>query len=411
MTREALIRFRDVRPQAVATCETPADVADALAEARRSGLRIAVRSGGHCFAGRSSTEGLLIDVSPMRAVSVGDGTAAIGAGAVLGDIYDTLDAHGRTIAGGCGPEVGIAGLTLGGGLGILGRRYGLTCDQLAGAQVMLADGRVVECDENRESDLFWALRGAGGGQFGVVTRFDFRTLAAPSVTTIDLVWPLDRAADAIAAWQAWSPDAPDEVAASLVIADDVHLFGAMAPGGDLDSFVALMGADPTSASLRELPYREAKRHLAEHGPAEGPEGHLYSRSEFFRGPLPADAIAALVDAFSAPGPFRVLDFSPWGGAYNRVAPDATAFAHRRERFLLKHDVVVAGPGDAPSAREWLARSWGIVHPYGSGGVYPNFPDPELADPLRAYHASNLERLQRVKTMYDPDRVFSFEQSL
>src|ERR671925_423225 len=143
MMREALLRFRDVRPRAVAACRTPADVADALAEARRSGLKVAVRSGGHCFAGRSSTEGLLIDVSPMDSMSLDDGTAGIGAGAVLGDIYDVLDAAGRTIAAGCGPEVGIAGLVLGGGLGILGRRHGLTCDQVTGAQVVLADGSVV----------------------------------------------------------------------------------------------------------------------------------------------------------------------------------------------------------------------------------------------------------------------------
>jgi FAD/FMN-containing dehydrogenase len=411
MTREALLRFRHVQPWAVVSCETPEDVAEALGRARREGLRVAVRSGGHCFAGRSSTDGLLIDVSPMRSVTVGDGTATVGAGTVLGDLYDALDAHGRTIAGGCGPTVGIAGLALGGGLGILGRRHGLTSDQLVAAQVVLADGSVVDCDEQRESDLFWALRGSGGGQFGVVCRLELRTLPAPRVTTLDLVWPLAHAAAAIAAWQDWAPDAPDDVAASLVIAGEVHLFGAMAPGHDLEPFVARVGADPSSTSLRELPYREAKRHLAEHGPAEGPAGELYSKSEFFRGPLPADAIAALADHVVAPGPFRVLDLSPWGGAYNRVPPDATAFAHRQERFLVKHDVVVASPDDAPAAREWLARSWEIVHPYGSGGVYPNFPDPDLDDALRAYHGPNLERLRRVKARYDPDGVFRFEQSV
>jgi FAD/FMN-containing dehydrogenase len=411
MARAALPRFRDVRPQAVVACATPEDVAAALEQARRSGLPVAVRCGGHCFAGRSSTEGLLLDVSPMSHVSVGDGTASVGAGTLLGDLYDALEPHDRTIAGGCGPEVGIAGLVLGGGLGVLGRWYGLTCDQLAGAQVVLADGSVVECDERRESELFWALRGAGGGQVGVVTRFDFRTVAAPRVTTLDLVWPLDRAAAAIAAWQDWAPDAPDDVAASLVIAGEVHLFGTMAPARSPDAFVERVGAEPSSTALHELPYREAKRRLAEHGPAEGPEGHLYSKSEFFRDRLPADTIAALVDHLSAPGPFRVLDFSPWGGAYNRVAPDATAFAHRSERFLVKHDVVVASPGDAAAAREWLERSWEIVHPHGSGGVYPNFPDPDLEDALRAYHGSNLERLRSVKARYDPDGVFSFQQAV
>jgi FAD/FMN-containing dehydrogenase len=411
MTREALLGFRDIRPRAVAACATPSDVAAALDEARRAGLPIAVRSGGHCFAGRSSTEGLLIDVAPMRSVTVADGTATVGAGACLGDVYDALDEHGRTIAGGCGPDVGIAGLTLGGGLGILGRRHGLTCDQLVAAEVVLADGSVVECDEQREGDLFWALRGAGGGQFGVACRFELATVAAPPMTTLDLVWDRAHAAAAIAAWQAWAPDAPDDVAASLVIAGEVHLFGAMAAGRDLDGFVERVGVEPASSSLHALGYREAKRHLAAHGPAEGPEGLLRSRSEFFRERLPADAIAALVDHLErAPG-HAVLDFSPWGGAYNRVAPDATAFPHRSERFVLKHDVVVASRDDVPAAREWLERSWSIVHPYGSGGVYANFPDPELDDPLRAYHGGNLDRLRRVKARYDPDRVFSFPQSL
>jgi FAD/FMN-containing dehydrogenase len=410
MTREALPRFRDVRPQAVAACSTPAEVGGALAEARRSGLRVAVRSGGHCFAGRSSTDGLLIDVSPMASVSVGDGTAAIGAGAVLGDVYDALAVEGRTLAAGCGPEVGIAGLALGGGLGILGRLHGLTCDQLTGAQVVLADGSVVECDEDRDGELFWALRGAGGGQFGVVTRLDVRTLLEPRATTLDLVWERGHAAAAIAAWQDWAPDQPDEVAASLVVAGEVHLFGAAIGGApDLDAFVARVGAEPSSADLHELPYREAKRRLAEHGPAEGPPGHLYTKSEFFRGSLPPDAIAALVDHLGDTP--AVLDFSPWGGAYNRVAPDATAFAHRRERFLLKHDIVVPGDADARAAREWLARSWEIVHPHGAGGVYVNFPDPELQDPLAAYHGGNLERLRRVKAEYDPDGAFAFDQSL
>lgn len=412
MARPALPLFRGIRAQDTVACATAQDVAAALEQARRSGLRVAVRCGGHCFAGRSSTDGLLIDVSPMSGVSVGDGTVSVGAGTLLGDLYDALDAHGRTIAAGCGPEVGIAGLALGGGLGVLGRRYGLTCDQLIGAQVVLADGSVVECDEQRESELFWTLRGAGGGQFGVVTRFDFRTVGAPRVTTLDLVWPLEHAAVAIAVWQDWAPDAPDDVAASLVIAgEEVHLFGAMAPGRDLDRFLGRIGAEPASATLHELPYRDAKRHLAEHGPAEGPEGHLYSKSEFFRERLPVEAIEALVEHFSAPGPFRVLDLSPWGGAYDRVAPDATAFAHRAERFLVKHDVVVSPADDPAAAREWLARSWEIVHPYGSGGVYANFPDPDLEDAARAYHGTNLERLRRAKERYDPDRIFAFDQSL
>ena len=430
--RSEIARFDDVRPAAVVRCRTPADVVAAIGFARRCGLELAVRSGGHCFAGRSSTRGIVVDVGPMRSVAVADGVATVGAGARLGEIYDALEPHGLAIAGGCGPTVGIAGLALGGGLGVLGRRHGLTSDQLVAAEVVLADGRVVTCDEQRHPDLFWALRGAGGGQFGVVTRLDLRTVAAPATTTLHLRWPAASAAAVIGAWQGWAPDAPDALAASVLLtagADPgeppvVHVFGALlGPEGEARRLLAdLAGraaARPASDALRELPYRAAKRALAEHGPGDEPATpiHGFSRSEFFRAALPADAVAALVDHVSArraPGELRTLDFMPWGGAYNRVAPDATAFPHRSERFLLKQEVAIAAgatPAERDAARDWLARSWALTHAYGAGGAYVNFPDPDLEDWADAYHGPNSERLLRVKAAYDPANVFRFHQSL
>ncbi len=350
---EALPRFRHITPEVTRRCASADEVAGAIAEARERGLEIAVRSGGHCFAGRSSTTGLLIDVEPIDHVELDGPLATIGAGARLGPIYDALAAHGRTIAGGCGPTVGIAGLALGGGLGILGRRYGLTCDQMVGAQVVLADGRVVETDEHNDPDLFWALRGSGGGQFGVVTRLKLKTVEAPpSIECFRLSWPRDHAAQLISDWQEWSPDAPEELAASLIVhPDQVHLFGA----GPLPH------REAAEITRVELPYRQAKQWLADNGPAGAPDEND-SKSEFFRQPLPTSAVQAL-----AAQPHGELDFSPWGGAYNRKRSDETAFAHRDERFLLK----MTGPGD------WLRRAWEIVHTHGTGGVYPNFPDPGL----------------------------------
>jgi FAD/FMN-containing dehydrogenase len=400
-----IARFRGVRPEAVVGCRTVADVVAALEEVRRRGVEFAVRSGGHCFAGRSSTTGVLIDVGPMHDISLDDGVVTVGAGARLGQIYDALEPHGRTMAGGCGPTVGIAGLTLGGGLGILGRRHGLTCDQLVAAEVVLADGSVVECDEHREPDLFWALRGAGGGQFGVVTRLTLKTVEAPpQITCFDLTWPHEAAAEIIEAWQEWSPDAPDEMAASL-IADgkSVHVFGAGPTKPRLDA---------PHEVVAELPYREAKRWLADNGPADEAEGRFdYSKSEFFRQPLPASAVQDLTDHLkNGPGERRELDFSPWAGAYNRTTADATAFAHRNERFLLKQTIATRGEADE-DARRWLNEAWQITHPHGSGGVYPNFPDLDLDDPHAAYHGANLNRLERVKAAYDPDNLFRFPQSL
>jgi FAD/FMN-containing dehydrogenase len=420
----AIARFHDARPEAVVLCASPEDVAETLALARRSGLRPAPRSGGHCFAGRSSTEGIVVDVTPMRSVSVSGGVTTVGSGARLGETYDALERTGLTVPAGCGPEVGIAGLTLGGGLGIMGRSHGLTSDSLLGAEVVLADGRVVECDEHHEGDLFWALRGAGGGNFGVVTSLAFRTLPEPAAISFALEWPHTNAAAALAAWQEWAPDAPHELAASLLVTASaepgeppgVEVFGAMLGGESatrelLDELVARVGADPTAASRRHAPYRDTKRHLAERG-GEGDEGHPYIKSEYFRHRLPSDAIAALIDHVASErvaGQARELDFTPWGGAYNRVPADATAFVHRDARFLLKHGVVLdpeASAAERDAARRWLGRSWEIVHPWGTGGAYPNFPDPDLDHWAEAYYGGNRERLLRVKAAYDPDGVFA-----
>jgi FAD/FMN-containing dehydrogenase len=427
--RPAIARFDDIAPRALVRCTSADDVAAALALARSEGVPVAIRSGGHCFAGRSSTDGVVIDVSPMSSVSLDGEVASVGAGARLGDVYDALDDHGVTIPAGCGPEVGIAGLTLGGGLGILGRKHGLTADQLIGARVVLAGGRVVDCDEHHDQELFWALRGAGGGQFGVVTSLVFRTVPAPAATSFHVVWPGESAVALIEAWQSWAPGAPDEMAASLLVtaeagsAPAVNLFGAMA-GSEADAgpllaeFVARGGHEPTDIAIEHLPYRATKSYLAERGPGDAPEGwHPYSKSEFFRRPISTDAIESLLDNLAtarSARETRVLDFTPWGGAYNRVAADATAFPHREERFLIKHGLMLdpAAPAEEQqAARRWLTRSWEIVHPFGSGGVYPNFPDPELDDWERAYHGDNYARLARVKAEYDPANVFTFPQSV
>ena len=418
-------RFHDVRPQALVLCRTPADVVAATAFARRSGIGVAVRSGGHDFAGRSSGPGMVLDLSPMRSLEVSDGLASVGPGFRIGDLYPALARHGLTIPAGCGATVGIGGQALGGGLGLLGRSRGLTSDQMVAAEVVLADGRVVECDQQRHQDLFWALRGAGARGLGVVTRLTLRTLPEPPATAFHLTWPHQRASALIAAWQGWSPTGPDALAASLLVtaggeagADPVvHLFGAMIASEAetaalLDEFVSLAGADPASSERAHMGYGSLKGYLAGRGPGdqEDDDGRAYLKSEFFRAPLPAGAIEALVERFvrgRRPGEARKLDFMPWGGAYNRVAADATAFPHRQELFLLEHSVVVPAGFDAATteaARAWLSDSWELVHPSGSGGVYANFPDRDLPDEHRAYWGDNLERVRRVKEKYDPEGV-------
>jgi hypothetical protein len=376
----------------------------------------------------------------MASVAVSVGVATIGAGARLGNTYEALQKHNVTIPGGTCPSVGIAGLTLGGGLGILGRKYGVTSDRLIGAQIVLADGRILDCDESHNEDLFWALRGAGSGNFGVVTSLTFRTVPVPSITNFHLKWPFDRAIRVIEAWQRWAPNGPDELAASLKVtatgnvdqAPSVNVYGAlMGTESDatdlLDKFVARSGSDPTSASSKQMTFSETRRFWAnlgveEAGAAENlqpsvAQPYLFTKSEFFKRPLPAETIMALVENFSLerrPGESRELDFMPWGGAYNRVKPDATAFVHRDELFQLKHAVTVdpvASSNQKMDAQGWVLRSWESVHPWGSGRVFQNFVDPDLKEWADAYYGTNYDRLVRVKAQYDPTGFFHFHQSI
>jgi FAD binding domain/Berberine and berberine like len=424
--RPQIPRFSDVRPRAVVLCRTPEDVVEAVAFARRSGIEITVRSGGHDFAGRSSGPGIVLDLRLMDSVEVSDGQAAVGPGLRLGDLYAALAQHDVTIPAGCGATVGIGGQALGGGLGLLGRSWGLTSDQVVAAEVVLADGRAAACDDQHHEDLFWALRGAGAQGFGVVTRLTLRTVPQPAATSFHLKWPYQRASTLIPAWQMWSPTGPDGLAASLLVtvggeagADPVvHLFGSMIGSQTetaalLDEFVSVVGADPGSSEGAQMRYGSLKNYLATRGPGEQEDenGHPYTKSEFFREPLPAGAVEALMETFvrgRRPGEARKLDFMPWGGAYNRVPVDATAFPHRDELFLLEHSIVVPAGFDAAAteaARAWLSDSWQLVHSSGSGGVYPNFPDTDLPDEHRAYWRGNLERVRRVKQKYDPQGVF------
>ena len=300
--RPQIPRFHDVRPQAVVLCRTPEDVVAAIAFARRSGIEVGVRSGGHDFAGRSSGPGIVLDLRLMHSLEVSDGLATVGPGFRLGDLYAALAQHEVTIPAGCGATVGVGGQALGGGLGLLGRSQGLTSDQLVAAEVVLADGRVVECDEQRHEDLFWALRGAGAEGLGVVTRLTFRTVPEPPATSFHLKWPYERASALIAAWQEWSPTGPDALAASLLVtvggeagADPVvHLFGSMIGSETdaaalLDEFVSVAGADPASSERAHMRYGSLKSYLAQRGPGdqEDEDGRPYMKSEFFREPLPA----------------------------------------------------------------------------------------------------------------------------
>ena len=422
-------RHHDRFPAAVAYCRTREEVAAIVRWAARLGQRVTPRSGGHCFAGRSSAGDVVVDVSEMDQITVAEGHVEVGAGVRLGNLYATLAGHRLTLPAGCGPSVGVAGLTLGGGLGLLGRRYGLTCDRLLAAEVVLADGRAVRCDSRHHEDLFWALRGAGGGHFGIVTRFVFDPVPEPEVTVFRLGWPPDRAADLAAGWMEWAPAADDRLSAHLELSvpgdprgsPRVWLTGTMVADPTTTRRAVLelgsrIGAEPVSTTSRQFRYAQAKAVLGE-DPADEDRLLEFHRSDFFDDPVSATGVTELVGHLfqdRSAGQARTISLLPMGGAYNRVPAETTAFAHRHHRFLIEHIAGIrpaAPDAEQQAAAAWSAESRQLVDAESATAVYPNFPDADRDGWAQAYWGNNHARLQQIKRRYDPDNVFWARQGL
>ncbi len=416
--RSKFARHSQLRPRAVVECASPSDVIRTIDFARKSGTRLVPRGGGHCFAGRSSTDGVVLDLGGLRGVEIdARGYATIEAGARLAQVYDALHDCGRILPAGCGPTVGIAGLALGGGLGLLGRRFGLTCDSLVGGRVVLADGRFVECDVDREPELYWALRGAGGGQFGVVTSLTFATAPEPRTTRFEVVWPEASTAAVLTAWQVWAPSAHPDITVSLSICAEpgqslvVRAFGAALRDGRgaarlLDELLDCVDARPVVQLTDGWSVRDLKRSFASADELAGATLTTRTRSEFFTEPLPGRAATDLVDEICTDLTLdarRELGLTALGGCYDAMGQDETAYAHRGQRFLIEH---VGQEADG-----WVDRSWDLAHQYGTGHVYTNFPDPSLEHPAQAYHGDNHARLVQIKRTYDPSRFFDFPQAV
>ena len=436
-------RFDDARPQGIARCASADDVRAAVAFAQRYKLPLAVRSGGHSYGGWSTGPGLVIDTGPLNGVNVRSGDVVVGAGARLVDVYAALAAAGVGIAAGSCPTVGIAGLTLGGGVGVLSRGWGLTCDSLASADIVTADGRLFTCDERREPELFWALRGAGAGSFGVVTSLVLRTRPISSLALAFLQFTWSRAPDVIRAWQSWLAAAPETLWSNL------HLEGV--PGttpairihatflGDVkdldaqvDTLLSVAGA-PTDRSSTNVSYAAAMlleagcfgKTLAQcHLKGQTPEAQLdretyAAKSLVLPAALGPGGIAALTSGMDTlqrsqgAGSGAVI-VDALGGAVSRVAPDATAFPHRGA-FAVAQFIASWDPA-APQATvdanfAWLRLAHSSVRGAAGGGAYANYADPELSDWPQAYYGANYARLQRVKAMYDPGEVFTFPQAI
>jgi FAD/FMN-containing dehydrogenase len=441
-------KFDSVHPQAIAMCRSVADVQRSIGFARDHETPIAARSGGHSYGGYSTGHGLVVDVTPLSRVEVdaAAGTAVVGAGARLIDLYAATAAHGVAIPGGSCPTVGIAGLALGGGQGVIGRKFGLTCDSLIAAQVVTADGSLLRCDDRHNADLYWACRGGGGGNFGIVTSFTFRTYPLNELTLFTLDWPWSAADDVLGAWQSWGPNAPDEAwsdchlvwrsTSGPVISVNGAFVGTAAELAPLlAQLTTAVGAQPSGTFVRTMPFLEAMmveagcagKSVAQcHLPTQNAAGTLaressLARSDLYDVPLSNSAISVMVDAVAARSADPILADSnggilidAMGGAIDRVSPTATAFVHRSSLFLAQYFVTL--PPTASHAvvsrnQKWLDGLWEALRPDVSGFAYQNYIDPALRDWQRAYYGRNLGRLTKVKQTYDPQDLFHFAQSI
>jgi FAD/FMN-containing dehydrogenase len=435
-------RFDHIRPSAVALCQSAQDVRASIDFARASNTPIHMRSGGHSYTGWSTGPGLVIDVSAMNQISVDPAThiATIGAGAKLIDVYDRLAAAGRTLPGGSCPTVGIAGLTLGGGISMLGRAYGMTCDNLREVEIVTAKGEILTCNAESHPDLFWASRGGGGGNFGIATQFKFQTHPLKNITTLLLEWDWQHATRVIQSWQKWGPTAPDALWSYCRMASNKkganpQIFVLIVFIGSEAELAPLLPAlmDPIGAAPnRRVPehadglhtmlglagcesktVRECHVEMVSEGGTLG-RGTYTARSAFYNKPLSDDAIARFLSHIEGAQKASLqggVMFDGFGGAAGRPKPDDTAFVHRDALFSAQFLTSWPEKTDEGANLAWIRAFHADLRRDSSGGCYVNYIDPDLKDWQRAYYGSNYDRLVRIKKAYDPDGLFKFPQGI
>jgi FAD/FMN-containing dehydrogenase len=437
-------QFDSLRPSGVAYCKTNADVAACISFVSRFSLPVRARSGGHSYGGWSSvTGGLIIDISEMNSMRFGSDTVTVGTGIDLINFYSGLAARGRAVPGGSCPTVGIAGLTLGGGVGVLSRIYGLTCDNLRSLDIVLADGTTATCNHNSNRGLYWASRGGGGGNFGVATAFTFGTHNLSNLVLFGLGWRWSDARRVVKGWQSWAPHEPDALWSNMHLSAAFGGPPSIAVGGsyvgsvagarrELDKLLARVGSAPTFVRVVEHTFLSAM--LLEAGCANvpvpacdtPPGGSLprvpfFAKSDFFTRPLNASGIRALLRGIErlqgirgAAGGAGSIAFDALGGAVNRIKPAATAFVHRDALWLAQYYTSWRAPGSrggVTNQRNWINSYYSSVHPHASGQAYQNYPDPSLSNWQQAYYGANYARLQMVKSEYDPMQLFTFPQAI
>ncbi|MCI0436144.1 MAG: FAD-binding oxidoreductase [Gemmatimonadetes bacterium] len=415
----------DRRPAVIARCGGPADVMAAVRFARQQRLPIAVRCGGHNVAGNSvCDEGIVIDLGAMRSVRVdrSRSTVRVAGGALLGDVDHETQPFGLAVPLGAVSATGIGGLALHGGLGFLTRKHGLTADHLVSADVVTADGSLITADERNHADLLWALRG-GGGNFGVVTSFEFRTHpVGPQVWLVFTFYPAAKAGQVLEFFRSFMLDAPDELMALAIYWNapegepmpDVHR------GAPVLVVVGCWCGPVDQGERATRPLRQVATPIADlSGPTslvalqqlfdpDYPSGRRYYWKSLFLNDLGDEVIQFVCDAGAErPTPISTVEVWALGGAMGRVRPDATAFFHRKAPFLLAIEANANEPATDEANIAWVRRRHDDARRFSPGGTYFNFGGfLEGGDELLAQSfGANYPRILEVKAKYDPENLF------
>ncbi len=417
----------DKRPQAIVYCEDVAAVTAAVRYAREQELRVAVRCGGHNGGGLGSVDdGLVIDLSPMHEVTVDPAAkmVRVQGGATLGKVDAATHEFGLAVPAGIISTTGVGGLTLGGGVGHLTRKGGLTIDNLVAAEVVLADGSVVTADAERNTDLFWALRG-GGGNFGIVTSFSFRCHEVSTVQTGPVLYDIEDAPELLTWYRDFIGRQPDEL-------NGFFAFLSVPPGPPFPEELHLRkvcgvvwcyaGDDPDAPALKEArsfgtPLLDGIQPLplpaiqSAFDAVYPPGDQWYWRADFV-GSIPDAAIEKHLEFGKAMPTWKsTMHLYPTSGAAARVAEDATAWAYRDANWASVMVGVDPDPANAGAITDWTISYWEALHPHSLGGAYTNMMMDEGQERVQASYRGNYERLTRIKAQYDPDNFFRVNQNI
>ena len=419
----------DKRPAAIARCAGTPDIVRAVSFARDTGVALAVRGGGHNIAGNAiCDDGVVIDLTRMRGVRVDPAArrAHVEGGALLADFDAATQAHRLSTPVGINSTTGIAGLTLGGGFGWLSRKHGMTVDNLESAEVVTAAGQVVRASAKDHPDLFWALRG-GGGNFGVVTDFEFRLHPlGPDVLTGLIVFPIAEAKAVLRQYDDFVAKAPDDLTVWAVVrlAPPLPFLPSHVHGQGIVVLALFYAGDPKQGEPLVAPLRRFGTVLGEHigvqpytawqqtfDPLLAPGARNYWKSHNFT-TLKDGLFDAVVAAIATlPSPECEIFFGGVGGATTRPAVDSAAYAHRDARYVMNVHGRWQSPGDDAGCIAWARDFFKASAPYASGGVYVNFLTADEGERVRNAYGPSYERLAKVKRQYDPDNLFRVNQNI